>query len=54
MPDYAKRMLRFMQDKAMFDMDAQFERLYSREIGVPLEDTSRIFAISAQLILPDC
>lgn len=53
-PDLAKRMLRFLGDKAACEVDRTFERCFSREVTMPLEDTSRMFALSSQLILPDC
>ncbi|VDM39511.1 unnamed protein product [Toxocara canis] len=53
-PHMGHRMLRFLHDKALCEVDKQFDRFYTRCVDVPADDFSKVFAISAKVILPDC
>uniref|UniRef100_A0A914ZSH8 Sugar phosphate transporter domain-containing protein n=1 Tax=Parascaris univalens TaxID=6257 RepID=A0A914ZSH8_PARUN len=53
-PHMGHRILRFLHDKALCDVDKQFDRFYTHSVNVPADDFSKIFAISAKILLPDC
>lgn len=53
-PHMGHRMLRFLHDKALCEVDMQFDRFYTKDVEIPVDDFSKVFAVSAQILMPDC
>ncbi len=53
-PNLGRRMIRFLQEKALCDIEHRFSRFFSTDPAVPSEDLSRIFILSNHISLPDC